>query len=1075
MIAVLGDTSSGKSSLLSSLSGIPLPAASSLTTKCPIQLQVEPKSFHEENENENDNDAIHPKKIYKRATVRIQWKIYSSSSGNNPNGSPRERKRVLERDRPPVFEPRIITMEEESNVHEDNQETFSETQTSSSSASSFTKTTTNEAQWDAALIQVIKDAQDIILQYRYPCRVAPDVISVHVQGPHIAYPLTLVDLPGLVQYQPTTLTMALDDDDDDDDDKHPPHQFYHDAEEDDDEGSDNDSVSATIEEKKHDKSTTSTTTSKRPSTTAPSSITDNTTTSNNLLQEVEQVMQGYFANERCLLLAVLSSGVNLHNSKVLSMIQKVDPQSMRTVPVLTKPDLIDPGAEGDVVQLLQPSSLMSTTTTTTRTSRISGGDTSPVFRHGFFLVKNRGQAQLDQKVSVSQALQDEAKYFATTHPWASLSDSIRQTRLGVPNLLQKLSQLQWSMTRATLPQVIQEIQTKRATCQELLDGMGTLYTTRTEQRRYYQSILQDLWMQLHASLSGRGLVGGGGRLRSRRSSNVARGSGRGRTLQDKQSVDQPPTFTRTTTNNTTINEQTTTPRRNKKLQHHLAAAQLHHACADFCQAIRSGSLATIQTLVEGAQVLVSSPNSVGGEDVRGQIVHLDEIHGYACVDCLSTKDHTTDVLFDVIGCTARGGRIVSALSMATTVHHRNPNVVDVIHHGHSGGSNSSNRHSQNQHPRGHRPANGTGHHAIETHDDEEYTDEEPEEDRLEEDEVWSDGQHVYIARQYPLVDRLRQLPLKRIRTDPTWLLDKIAQYRTDDLACFINVDIFKHIVGEFVEQDWTPPCFQLVETTRQIVMSTLDECLNETLILHGVVTDDNDNGQADDNDTSRCRFPRLQQALYDACHEVANELLATATTQLEAHLELEQSYPYTQDDVLLNTIAQSRYETLKRDLELQLRLDQEGVVLDTHAIQTILDRVFDKHRSPSSSSMSSTAPGMEASSSLSSTPLTMSSGSRGGGGAAMYLAEELELILSCYGKVATQRVLDRTPMICWQVCRSLKPKLEQALGCVTDETLQEFLWESPATLSKMETTTAQLQELDKALKRIGVLQGLPSS
>ena len=66
-------------------------------------------------------------------------------------------------------------------------------------------------------------------------------------------------------------------------------------------------------------------------------------------------------------------------------------------------------------------------------------------------------------------------------------------------------------------------------------------------------------------------------------------------------------------------------------------------------------------------------------------------------------------------------------------------------------------------------------------DDEEI---EGEEDRLEEDEVWSDGQHVYIARQYPLVDRLRPLPLKRIRTDPSWLLEKIANYRTDDLAIF---------------------------------------------------------------------------------------------------------------------------------------------------------------------------------------------------------------------------------------------------------------------------------------------------
>jgi hypothetical protein len=107
-----------------------------------------------------------------------------------------------------------------------------------------------------------------------------------------------------------------------------------------------------------------------------------------------------------------------------------------------------------------------------------------------------------------------------------------------------------------------------------------------------------------------------------------------------------------------------------------------------------------------------------------------------------------------------------------------------------------------------------------------------------------------------LVNRLQQLPLKRICTNPTWLLDKIAQYWTNDLACFMNVDIFKHIVGKFLQQDWTSRSFQLMETTRQIVMSMLDKCLKETLMLHGVVNNDNnDNNLADYNDTARCCFP----------------------------------------------------------------------------------------------------------------------------------------------------------------------------------------------------------------------------
>ena len=82
------------------------------------------------------------------------------------------------------------------------------------------------------------------------------------------------------------------------------------------------------------------------------------------------------------------------------------------------------------------------------------------------------------------------------------------------------------------------------------------------------------------------------------------------------------------------------------------------------------------------------------------------------------------------------------------------------------------------------------------------------------------------------------------------------------------------------------------------------------------------------------------------------------------------------------------------------------------------------------------------------------------------MAEELELILSCYGKIATQRVLDRTPMICWQVCRSLKQKVEQSLACVTDSTLEEWLWESPETIATIDATTQRLNELEKAMGRI---------
>ena len=55
---------------------------------------------------------------------------------------------------------------------------------------------------------------------------------------------------------------------------------------------------------------------------------------------------------RCVILAVHPCNVDFHNSQILAEAKKVDPQTKRTIPVLTKPDLIDDGAESNVKDLL---------------------------------------------------------------------------------------------------------------------------------------------------------------------------------------------------------------------------------------------------------------------------------------------------------------------------------------------------------------------------------------------------------------------------------------------------------------------------------------------------------------------------------------------------------------------------------------------------------------------------------------------------------------------------------------------------------------------------------------------------
>ncbi|KAG6622132.1 Interferon-induced GTP-binding protein Mx [Phytophthora cinnamomi] len=76
-IAVMGDTSSGKSSLLSALSGVSFPSSDQLTTRCPTQLVL------------TRADTFH-------GTVRLVRFQSSTNGGNNDDGEEKEELRRLE-------------------------------------------------------------------------------------------------------------------------------------------------------------------------------------------------------------------------------------------------------------------------------------------------------------------------------------------------------------------------------------------------------------------------------------------------------------------------------------------------------------------------------------------------------------------------------------------------------------------------------------------------------------------------------------------------------------------------------------------------------------------------------------------------------------------------------------------------------------------------------------------------------------------------------------------------------------------------------------------------------------------
>ena len=175
--------------------------------------------------------------------------------------------------------------------------------------------------------------------------------------------------------------------------------------------------------------------------------------------EIGQIINTYLNNPRCIILAVLPAGVDYHNSKILAAAKKVDPEGTRTVPVITKPDTIDAGAEGTVLNLLLGKYVMS--------------------KLGFHMTKCRGQKQLNEGVTLKDSLALESEFFSSTEPWCSQED---QRMFGVANLKEQLAELQVKIVESSMPGVLSEISSIKSKALADLESMGEEIES-TETRR----------------------------------------------------------------------------------------------------------------------------------------------------------------------------------------------------------------------------------------------------------------------------------------------------------------------------------------------------------------------------------------------------------------------------------------------------------------------------------------------------------------------------------------------------------------------------------------------------------------
>ncbi|KAF5007081.1 hypothetical protein FDECE_6585 [Fusarium decemcellulare] len=174
---------------------------------------------------------------------------------------------------------------------------------------------------------------------------------------------------------------------------------------------------------------------------------------------IKQVVQGYMKESRSVILAVVSAKNDYANQVVLKLAQKADPEGIRTLGVITKPDTLHPGSESerDYINLAHNKDVE--------------------FRLGWHVLRNR-DSEKDSWDPDERNSQE--KDFFSKGSWASLNSS----DWGIDLLRGRLSKLLLRQISMELPNLITEIETKSVLRQGQLDKLGQPRATVDQQRTY---------------------------------------------------------------------------------------------------------------------------------------------------------------------------------------------------------------------------------------------------------------------------------------------------------------------------------------------------------------------------------------------------------------------------------------------------------------------------------------------------------------------------------------------------------------------------------------------------------------
>ncbi|XP_044140202.1 interferon-induced GTP-binding protein Mx2-like [Bufo gargarizans] len=165
--------------------------------------------------------------------------------------------------------------------------------------------------------------------------------------------------------------------------------------------------------------------------------------------QIKRLIRKYIEKQETICLVVVPCNADIATTEALKMAREVDPSGERTLGILTKPDLVDKGTEEDILNVVNNNVIH--------------------LKKGYMIVKCRGQQDIQDRLSLKEAIKKEENFFKD-HPF--FRDLMHEEKATIPYLAQRLTSELVDHINKSLPALEDQIKNKLQITKDEMEKCG---------------------------------------------------------------------------------------------------------------------------------------------------------------------------------------------------------------------------------------------------------------------------------------------------------------------------------------------------------------------------------------------------------------------------------------------------------------------------------------------------------------------------------------------------------------------------------------------------------------------------